>query len=309
MLSDRELLRRELADERSGSGIPQVHYSNIEEFVQDLERSYDNDSSMLFVYGVSASVFNEVDERRENDNCKYRFALFLPEAELLIVKFPSAPHEAMIPPLIARIETHFNGGRDDWPWFSCGATQYPGRSELAGASQGDCGGGPEWARGGPGQWPTLMIEVGWSQTLPTLRRIMKWWFSTSNHQVKIVLLISFERRPNQHGGYERAVIEKWIEIPPTMPSGVLTRARAASSTPTPTLQQRNVVTYTGPDITVENMDDISLDDFRVTRDDMVLEFSTLMLREPQDASEGDLVLTAQFLKQCALKALRRSVMD
>lgn len=46
---------------------------------------------------------------------------------------------------------------------------------------------------------------------------------------------------------------------------------------------------------------ISLDDFCLTRDDMVLEFSTLMLREPQDTMEGDCVLLAQFSSDARFK--------
>lgn len=41
-------------------------------------------------------------------------------------------------------------------------------------------------------WPTLVIETGYSQSIIALRQQMRWWFTASQHRVKIVLLIKLD---------------------------------------------------------------------------------------------------------------------
>ncbi|KAK3349496.1 hypothetical protein B0T25DRAFT_548271 [Lasiosphaeria hispida] len=50
---------------------------------------------------------------------------------------------------------------------------------------------------------------------------MRWWFQTSNHDVKIVLLAKFDRRQY------RILLEKWEEEI-SRPQGAITRRRAAA---------------------------------------------------------------------------------
>ncbi|KAK3325095.1 hypothetical protein B0H66DRAFT_529149 [Apodospora peruviana] len=49
----------------------------------------------------------------------------------------------------------------------------------------DSTGGPKPERGNKGAWPTLVIEAGDSDSLGELHNDMKWWFSASDHQVKL----------------------------------------------------------------------------------------------------------------------------
>ncbi|KAI9038926.1 uncharacterized protein KD926_010140 [Aspergillus affinis] len=59
------------------------------------------------------------------------------------------------------------------------------------------------------KWPTLVVEVGYSETRGRLRVDCRWWLGRSQGQVKIALLLSIDRdRPH-------ILIEKWENGPAT----------------------------------------------------------------------------------------------
>jgi hypothetical protein len=91
-----------------------------------------------------------------------------------------------------------------------GATRFGGQLEShdhgGDSGEGDSTGGPNPEHGGiTDMWPTLVIETGDSETLGELHNDMRWWFRTSNHDVKIVLLAKFDL------GQHRILLEKWEE--------------------------------------------------------------------------------------------------
>jgi len=47
---------------------------------------------------------------------------------------------------------------------------------------------------GMNDWPTLVVEPGYSESLNHVRDDMRWWFSESKHDVKIVILAKFDHR-------------------------------------------------------------------------------------------------------------------
>lgn len=55
---------------------------------------------------------------------------------------------------------------------------------------------------------------------------MRWWFSASDHDVKIVLIMKL--RQNE----EQIVLEKWVAVtaPPLRPGATMTRAATAAAT-------------------------------------------------------------------------------
>lgn len=119
-----------------------------------------------------------------------------------------------------------------------------------------------------------------------LRRDMRWWFSTSDHQVQIVLLAKFERTRCA------IILEKWEEEPSiTRPGAMMTRHAAALQ---PVLRQTITITQ---DATT---DPIS---YNVTRGALVLGFKLLFLRDP-GPGEGDFVLSVQELEKYAKKVWR-----
>ncbi|KAF3391740.1 hypothetical protein F1880_007444 [Penicillium rolfsii] len=72
------------------------------------------------------------------------------------------------------------------------ASFYPGRQLDAGA---------------PVPWPSLVLEVGLSESVPQLRTDARWWYSNSSHQTQLVVLIY--ANPSTHD----ASIEIWTPVP------------------------------------------------------------------------------------------------
>ena len=72
--------------------------------------------------------------------------------------------------------------------------------------QGDITFGPA-TRLGSGQWPSVAIEVGYSQTLKSLRMDAEWWLLNSGGKTNFVITIKIKRNPfSMH-------IECWKMIP------------------------------------------------------------------------------------------------
>ena len=60
---------------------------------------------------------------------------------------------------------------------------------ITSAGEGDSCRAPRSMRRNEDDYPTLVIESGWSQTWPKLQEKARWWFDKSNGDVKIVLLV------------------------------------------------------------------------------------------------------------------------
>lgn len=144
--------------------------------------------------------------------------------------------------------------------------------------EGDSSGGPVPVRGLNDSWPTLVIEAGTSESLSALHDDMRWWFSASNHDVKIVLLAKFDRR-NQ-----KLILQRWEEERLTRQGATNTRQ---SNTLRPVLQQNIDITR-----------DIATDSYHVTSGALVLSFRLLFLRDP-GPQEGDYVISIQELEDYA----------
>ena len=137
-------------------------------------------------------------------------------------------------------------------------------------------------------WPTLVIEAGDSESLEALREDMQWWFSASNHQVKIVLLAKLDRRGR------RIILEKWVEIQPAA-SRPGPRTRSAT-TFRPDCAQEIIITW-APGLVNTPVSHI------VTRGTLRLEFNLLFLRPPGPA-EGDFLITVPRLQVWASQVWR-----
>ncbi|KAI9163568.1 hypothetical protein HJFPF1_05185 [Paramyrothecium foliicola] len=139
-----------------------------------------------------------------------------------------------------------------------------------GAGEADTSGCPVPARLGPGLWPTLVIESGCSQPLLALQRDMRWWFSASNYQVKIVLLVKLNRTDNSIS------IERWQEELSRRSGATMTQRNPIVE---PTLQQSITITQRAGNPVSYN----------ITGGALVLPFRLLFLRDPSP-QEGDLVV-------------------
>jgi hypothetical protein len=170
--------------------------------------------------------------------------------------------------------------RLDRNWLPIGATKFRAQQGGDGSAEGDSSGGPLPERRDRGSWPTLVIEAGYTQSVESLRSRMHWWFETSDHEVKIVLLAKFAE-----GGGRRIILEKWIETPTAAAQceGMVTRSA-------PQLEQtrHQLITISrnhGTPISYTVISDVPLR----------LEFHLLFLRQP-DPQEGDVVIDAAGLE-------------
>ncbi|KAK0701779.1 hypothetical protein B0T26DRAFT_530007 [Lasiosphaeria miniovina] len=169
-------------------------------------------------------------------------------------------------------------------WVPMGSKIVRGQGDRHGGdgAEADSSGGPMPGRELEVDWPTLLVEAGDSETLAELRNNMKWWFSASDNQVKIVLLAKFDRVQ------DHIILEKWIEAPaPSQPG---------ASTLIPDCAQ--VITITrDPGIT--NTDPLQFDhtSYIVSSSGALrLEFDHLFLRQPAAKGEGDIIISIQDLQ-------------
>jgi hypothetical protein len=101
---------------------------------------------------------------------------------------------------------------------------------------------------------------------------MRWWFSASDHDVKIILLTKFDHQ-NQ-----KIIIERWEEEPQNRQGATTTRQITSGNTLRPVLQQSIAITR-----------DVTTDSYHVTSGGLVLSFRLLFLRDPS-SQEGDYII-------------------
>ncbi|KAK4031605.1 hypothetical protein C8A01DRAFT_51368 [Parachaetomium inaequale] len=241
------------------------------------------DGDLLIVTHVSPSCFIEIEREREKRRRKFRFRRYDSDRQILFITIPTRLHEALHVGIYEgfRDQLVISGRKNSWG--TIGATTFRAEHGHPGgdAGEGDSTGGPKPERGMKDDWPTLVIEAGVSESLAGLRNDMRWWFSTSDHQVQIVLLVKFEHT-------RRAItLEKWEEAPSSTRPGATTTRNAAALQPV--LRQTITIiqdTTTNP---------VS---YNVTRGALVLGFRLLFLRDP-GPGEGDFVLSVQELENYA----------
>ena len=108
------------------------------------------------------------------------------------------------------------------------------------------------------------------QSLALLRDDVRWWFSASDHGVKIVLLIKFSQ------GQDQLVLEKWEEEELPEPPGPLTRSRARQCGIRLVRRQEITISRNGTDPASYN----------VAGGALVLGFKLLFLRDPEPKPGG-----------------------
>jgi hypothetical protein len=134
-------------------------------------------------------------------------------------------------------------------------TFFPGREPAAGASI---------------PWPSLVLEAGLSESVPQLRTDARWWYSNSDHQTQIVVLIS--ANPNSHD----ADIEIWTQV----------------------VNRRAGPTTRGQDTHVlECTKSARLRNGVLSGNTLTIDFQTLMGRPPQNPQEMDLQLTPFWVQR------------
>jgi len=231
---------------------------------------------------VTPSRFAEIEKERVTRRRKFRFRRYHANSHILIITLPTELHESLHLELYQRYRDQLVRQDKQETWKSMGSTTFRARGHPGGdGGEGDSTGGPESERSGPDGWPTLVIEAGDSESLDGLRADMRWWFSTSEHNVKIVLLAKFDHRQHQ------ILLECWEEEAAISRPGATTTRRAA--TLQPVLRQSISISRN------QGTDPIS---YNVTRGALVLRFRLLYLRAPCP-QEADFVIGVPDLQRYA----------
>ncbi|EPE02812.1 dead deah box dna helicase [Ophiostoma piceae UAMH 11346] len=228
---------------------------------------------------------------------------FLAKYKLLIITIPNTPHERLHLLLYDRIVKQISPMGLEDSWVPSGATRFPAGSSSGSTTslgEGDSGGQPIPEREGRSAWPTLVIEAGFTQSLASLRTKMRFWFATSNHDVKIVILAkAFPQDSTQ----KRILIEQWQENEATIIRQGATRTRLSAMSPTMMLQpsciQTIKIVWSIPGVTYEDASIAlrrDLNSFNVVRGPLRLEFARLFLRPPTSPGEHDVILPDERLQ-------------
>ncbi|KAJ5109926.1 hypothetical protein N7532_002571 [Penicillium argentinense] len=132
--------------------------------------------------------------------------------------------------------------------------------------------GNRFAKGASAVWPSLVLEVGVSESILQLRADAHWWYSNSDGQTKLVILI----HTTDNAGKWHADVEIWSEVENTQPR-MDTRGR--------------------PDKVLNRTQHACLENGVVCGAPLKLEFKTFMRRPPQNEYEKDVELTSEAIKE------------
>ncbi|XTI86965.1 hypothetical protein V2W45_1235883 [Cenococcum geophilum] len=231
-------------------------------------------SQYLVFQSVTEDDFAKIDEKRYT--IRRGLFTYCTDIDTLIIKVPTKEHErvtrAFTHDFARRIEHMGLTDLDDL--CDMGATTYKGRSTK---KEADSCWRPIAARPNPMDWPTLVFEVGVSETLRKLRNDAQWWLANSQGRVRIVLLFKINR-------VARTIhIEKW-ECRLVTPTYTLRSNRPPVQVPTQIqtvdIDANGVVTGSPP----------------ATTPPLVLHFQNILLRQPVPP-EQDVIYTAQDLQR------------
>ncbi|KAH8910104.1 hypothetical protein BR93DRAFT_459774 [Coniochaeta sp. PMI_546] len=254
---------------------PTIQFTSIKKLCQVI---YQVSGDFLIVQNVSPTDFEQISNRERRG---FRVRRYYPDKKLLIIVIPTQLHEALHLGIFQRVGVQL-GQRAPATWNPLGSTTFRSRGHPGGdGGEGDSAGGPVTARSHKGAWPTLVIEAGVSESLGALQADMRWWFSASDHQVKIVVLVKFNHLRQE------IRIERWEEEHQTRSGATTTRRAAASPAVQPVIQQE-----------IKIIRDLATDSYNVTRSALLLKFRLLFLRDP-GPGEGDIVISIADLQEYA----------
>jgi len=254
-----------------------IHYSRLQAFgaaLQQLRNNVDHGrttNQYLIVRDVNEDIMKHIEDRGYK-GVRYEWH---GDLDVLIVKVPTKAHENAAAQFGDEIS--FTARAMGLPLIErklFGAATFQAAAGTP-RKQGDWSMMPRNFRPNPGDFPTIVIEVGFSETLQKLRNDARLWFSMSGNDVKIVILIAVRAASN------RIIIEKWTLGP------VPAHRRRMRHTPAqiPHAEQSITITRTPANNTLAITDGTA---------PLTLEFRRLFLRDPV-GHEHDVVYTQAAL--------------
>ena len=247
---------------------------NMQEIVSSYEKKLEaSEASPYLIFRVvTTDDLLKIERARENGKIDRGIRLtHYVGWDILILKVPTAKHE-MAHRYFGQeltIGAAAMGLRREFR--DLGATKFQVRRA---SKEGDTAFKPLSMRPREADWPTIVIEAGWSESLRKLRLDAGFWLEDSGGDVKIVLLISIGRRART------MIIEKW-ENRSVSPNRPFTRS---NTTQIPT--QIQAITIDSNSNTVNGAP-------------LTLEFRKIFLRQAVPPLEHDFTFTAQDLSTFA----------
>ncbi|GFF30573.1 hypothetical protein IFM51744_01179 [Aspergillus udagawae] len=270
---------------RTYSGFKQLRQA-ADSVLKTLEANDCDGNQWILVLGLT----NEAIERLDNDRgclgVNFRFEW---EGSTGLIKvIPGAAHESLVNDFTMKVASDLQNMGIHWTerrWI--GATRY--RPANNNGKEGDQAFTPPSRQVTQGQtrgWPTLVVEVGVSESMPKLRSDAKFWFNNSNGQTRIVILISAKRN--------RVTFEKWMLMPPNAPNPAppayvaTLRSRPVHRPPLVNQPAANQQLYSAQEVVITPTG--------MTGAPMILPFRALFDRAPT-ANETDVTITAQNFRE------------
>lgn len=189
---------------------PQYEYSNVDNFASVLDNEYklfetDNTSRSQYIVfrGLTQSLFDR--DFLYPKSGVLTFESYFPNLDLLLVKIEFEPHSTAARKFEATLLKHLyhmNDDELDEKLMSIGTAHFRtiDRTKRADASFRPKRLGTSHDR----RWPSLVVEVGFSEPYRKLKEDAKWWLTASDNEVKTVVVIKINQT------YKEIVIEKWI---------------------------------------------------------------------------------------------------
>ncbi|EPS29393.1 hypothetical protein PDE_04342 [Penicillium oxalicum 114-2] len=220
----------------------------------------------------------------------YRLTLDAQRQQAIIRIIPSGSHERITRLFTSQlIEKLLDMGIRPKAYTLNGATRYHGRLCDKEADESLI---PLRKPSDENDWPSLVVETGFSESEAQLRTDAHWWFLNSGYQVNVVILFHIQRTP------ERRVILKVYNLRPTTPritrglqveiessllSDHTTPQAVPSTVPRPHLAAQEII------VTSENVENAPLE----------LQFESVMRRLPApNTNERNVTFTAEDLATC-----------
>ncbi|KAH8723424.1 hypothetical protein GQ44DRAFT_710252 [Phaeosphaeriaceae sp. PMI808] len=232
---------------------------------EKLQEGETSDQYLVF-RGITVNELDNIDNRRYEVGKGIRLT-HCADIGTLIIKVSTVEHEVVAGNFEADLVERFiqmGVPRQERTWLR--ATRFGGNTT---SKEADGAFKPGTLRPHKLDWPTLVLEVGVSESLPRLRNDARWWLSNSTGRVHIALIFHIDQRA------KIIVIERWETIPTT--GGPATRSNQPPAQ-IPTCMQA-----------------ITIDQNNVTGTPLTLHFHQIFLRQP-NPPEHDFVFTAQDLR-------------
>jgi hypothetical protein len=230
-------------------------------------REGDTTDQYLVFRPVTVNELDKIDNRRYEVGKGIRLT-HCADIGTLIIKVPTTAHEVVSQNFGAEVVIQAVGmGVPRQDWTLLGATRFMGNST---SKEADGAFKPGTLRPHKLDWPTLVLEVGVSESLPRLRNDARWWLSNSGGSVNIVLIFDVNE------GAKTILIEKWETAPATATRPVTRSNQPSAQIPT-------------------QMQVITIDPNGVTGAPLTLDFHQIFLRQP-NPPEHNMVFTTQDLR-------------